>query len=301
MENIACFDVGGTFIKYAIINFQGDIIIKDKYETPIVDCKNTIPSSIIEKIRELRKSYDIHGIGISTAGIVDAERGIVTYAPNLNNYNGTTMVDTIKSEIDLPVAVENDVNAAAIGEMWMGSAKGRNTFVCITIGTGVGSGIVVNGKVLRGVNGAAGELGHVIINEEGKTCNCGHIGCYERYASTSSFIRSYAEASGIKEINGEEIMKRVDGGEKLAIDIYNEFLDHITTGIVNLVHLLDPGLVVIGGGISAQGDRFFNEIRKRFSERALNIYSKNTDIIQAKLVNDAGMYGACYLALSIDK
>lgn len=299
MKNIACFDIGGTFIKYAIINSNGEIILKNKIPTPDNDCKNTIPNLIIQRTKLMREDYEIHGIGISTAGIVDPESGLITLAPNLQGYDGANMIEDIQTGTGLKVAIENDVNAAAIGEMWKGSAKGRNTFVCITIGTGVGSGIVINGKVIKGANGAAGELGHIIINEDGEKCNCGKIGCYERYASTSAFIRNYLQGVKDESITGEEIMNRVDRGEPWAIEVYNKFLDNITTGIVSLVHLLDPGLIVIGGGISAQGERFFKEIRNRFSERALSIYTKNTQIVQAELINDAGIYGAAYLALSI--
>lgn len=303
MKNVACFDVGGTFIKYAVINDAGDILFKDKFKTPDSNCRETVPAAISQKVVELKKDFEIYRIGISTAGQVDSEKGEIIFATdNLPGYTGAKLSRDIEKSTGIKTFVENDVNAAALGEMWKGAAKGRDTFVCITLGTGIGGAIVTDGKLFKGVSGSAGELGHMTINENGENCTCGGIGCYERYASTSALVRMYKcelSKEGIKEsdIDGEKIMERVHRGEKLAVKVYDEFLNHVVTGIVNVTHLLDPGLIVIGGGISAQGKPFFDEINRRFKKRAMKSYSNHTEIVQAALANDAGILGACYTVL----
>ncbi len=304
MKNVACFDIGGTFIKYAVINSEGEILCKDKIPTPNYNCRESIPESLIVIIEVLKKHYKLDGVGICTAGLVDSKNGVITAAYNFHEYSGARLSEVVKQGTGLDVFVENDVNAAAIGEMWMGAAKGRDAFACIVLGTGIGGAIVVDGMVVKGVSGAAGEIGHMIISEEGEECSCGTKGCYERYASTSAFIRGYinkAKEQGIKineaEVNGEAIMKLVNDGDKLAVEVYNKFIDNIVTGIISLTHLLDPGLIVIGGGISAQGKVFFEELNNRFGKRVIKQYANHTKIVQAKLENDAGMLGACYIAL----
>lgn len=302
IKNIACFDIGGTFIKYAVISSEGEVLFKGKFPTPNNNCSETVPESMVVKIEEIRKQYEIHSVGVCTAGLVDSENGIVTYASNLPGYSGARISEYIKNKTGLNAYVENDVNAAALGEMWKGAANGTDTFVNVALGTGVGGAIVIDGKVVKGVSGAAGEIGHIIVNEEGMNCGCGCVGCYELYSSTSAFIRAYtnkAKERGIevKDINGEEIMKRVHSGEELAKEVYDEFLNHVATGLISVTHLLDPGLIVIGGGISAQGEEFFNELNVRFKKRAIKNYSDHTKIVQAQLQNDAGIFGACYAAL----
>lgn len=303
MKNVICFDIGGTSIKYAVINSKGEILVKDKFPTPKKNCRETIPSKIVEIINNKSKDFIISSVGISTAGIIDSENGIVVRADNFQGYSGTPLREKLNLETGLDIFVENDVNAAALGEMWMGAARGHENFVCITLGTGVGGALVINGKLVRGVYGGAGEIGHIILNENGEACACGLNGCYERYASTSSLIRSYIKKSKesgieIEYISGEEIMERDESGELLASEVLEEFMNHLISGIVSITHLLDTGLIVIGGGISAQGEKYFNKLNKKFSEKAMKFYVDHTSIVQAKLENDAGLYGACYSALN---
>lgn len=302
MENIVVFDIGGTFIKYGILNLNGDILLKDKVPTPKNNCRENIPKELGQYVMELKKEYNLTGIGISTAGYVDSGKGeIVFCSENLPQYTGAKLKEVLEGATGISTFVENDVNAAALGEMWKGAAIGYKNFVCITIGTGIGGAIIINGMLYKGAGGGAGEIGHFIIDRNGEACNCGSKGCYERYASTSSFIRQYVIESrrlgvNIENIDGENIMKRVNKGEELAVRVYNEFLDNIAIGLANIAHFIDPGLIVIGGGISAQGSRFFDDINKKFKEKAMKSYSAYTKIVQAQLQNDAGIYGACYAA-----
>ncbi|MBL4936166.1 ROK family protein [Clostridium sp. YIM B02515] len=301
MKNIACFDIGGTFIKYGVVNETGKILYKGKFESPKTDCKNTIPRDLIKKIKEMQEKYEIHAVGISTPGNVDSKNGEIIFASdNLPGYTGAKLSESIKNETNLDCYVENDVNAAALGELWLGAGRGKDTFVCIALGTGIGGAIIINNKIYKGIGQGAGEIGHTTIDIHGEKCACGGTGCYERYGSTSALIRNYAALANINvsEINGEEIIDRVKKGESLAVKVYEKFINNVAIGIVNLVHLLDPGIVIIGGGISAQGKPFFDKISSRFKEMVMPSYSNYTKIVQAELRNDAGIIGAAYNALN---
>lgn len=298
MSNSICFDIGGTFIKYGVINLEGKIIIKNKMKTPIKNCINEIPRVLVEKILEFKNIYNIKACGISTAGQVDNEKGEIIFASNsILDYTGTKLSEIIKEKTGLLCFVENDVNSAALAEMWMGAAKGHSTFICLTLGTGIGGAIVIDGKLYRGVKGSAGEIGHMIINEEGRECGCKNKGCYESYASTSAFIREYEKEANIKrnEINGKKLMELVKDGDAIASRVYDEFIHHIVTGLVGITHILDPGLIIIGGGISEQGKPFFDEVNFRLKKSIMSSYANHTSVVPAELKNDAGIIGACFL------
>ncbi len=302
--NIVCFDVGGTFIKYSVINEKGEMLFKDKLPTPREKCKSEIPKLMVEKINDVSKYFKIDAAGVSTAGQVDSENGEIIFASeNLPGYTGAKISQYLREELNLHCFVENDVNAAALGEMWRGAARGKDSFVCLTLGTGVGGAIVINGELYKGIKGGAGELGHMIINEEGEDCGCGAKGCLERYSSTSALIRNYNRAlmnDGINtkgDISGEKLMDLVKAGDSVASKVYKDFLNHLAVGITNIVHILDPGYVVIGGGISAQGESFVRDLERAFRNKAMKSYSEHTEILLAELSNEAGVYGAAYIAL----
>lgn len=305
MKNIACFDVGGTFIKYALINEEGNIIFKDKMVTPKKRCNETIPREMVRIIKSFQMGHNVDKVGISTAGQVDSKKGEIVFASgNLPNYTGTKLSEYIKNDLGLDTFVENDVNAAAIGEMWKGAGQDKENFVCVTLGTGIGGAIIINGRLYKGAAGGAGEVGHTILNEHGEKCNCGGSGCYERYASTSSFIRQYKERAILekihvdKDIDGERIMKLVHNGDAIALEVYDNFLNHVVSGLIGITYVLDPGTIIIGGGISAEGEEFFKALNYKFKNEAMSSYVNHTKIIPATLQNDAGVYGACYIALN---
>ncbi len=305
MRDFACFDVGGTFIKYGVVNENGDILLDGKLPTPKDNCGKAIPEEIIKRIVKFNKNFNISGVGISTAGQVNHENGSIIFATNnLPKYTGTQLSGLIKDRTGLTCSVENDVNAAALGEMWKGAARGIKNFVCMTLGTGIGGAIVIDGKLLRGVGGSAGELGHMITNFHGEPCTCGMQGCYERYASTLALVRSYIRekskaGESLSDISGEELMKRVYAGEHNAIYAYNSFLEQIVTGIASLTHILDPGLFIIGGGMSNEGKPFFDEINRRLQSAVMPSFAKYTRVVQAELKNGAGLLGACYSIMNV--
>lgn len=298
MKNFSCFDIGGTFIKYGVVREDGVILTNGKFKTPNSNCYINIPKILIEYINKIRKNYSIESIGISTAGQVDSIKGEIIYATdNLPNYTGTKLSKIIGNKTGLKCSVENDVNAAALGEMWKGAGVNKKNFVCITLGTGIGGALIIGGRLYRGTSGIAGEIGHIIINEGGEKCTCGGRGCFERYASTSALVRNYKkELVTDGNIDGEKILQKVKDGNEIAIKVYDEFLNHIVTGLLSITYILNPELIIIGGGISNQGKPFFDEINRRFKQRGMESFTLHTQIVQAKLANDAGLIGACYLA-----
>lgn len=298
MKNFSCFDIGGTFIKYGVVREDGVILTNGKFKTPNSNCYINIPKILIEYINKIRKNYSIESIGISTAGQVDSIKGEIIYATdNLPNYTGTKLSEIIGNKTGLKCSVENDVNAAGLGEMWKGAGVNKKNFVCITLGTGIGGALIIGGRLYRGTSGIAGEIGHIIINEGGEKCTCGGRGCFERYASTSALVRNYKKESETDEnIDGEKILQKVKDGNEIAIKVYDEFLNHIVTGLLSITYILNPELIIVGGGISNQGKPFFDEINRRFKQRGMESFTLHTKIVQAKLANDAGLIGACYLA-----
>lgn len=300
MKNVACFDIGGTFIKYGVVTENGNVIYKDKFQTPKPDCKNTIPIALVSKLKELNRICTVDCIGISTAGQVDSAKGEIVFASeNLPGYTGAKLSEVIQNLTGLVCHVENDVNSAALGELWQGDIGNSNSFFFLTLGTGIGGAIIIDKKLYKGTKGGAGEIGHMVINENGNKCACGGTGCYENYASVSALIRNYCSASGTlnDKINGEKLIELVKLGDKVACDIYDKFVYHIVTGLINVTHMFDPGLIIIGGGISEQNS-LITDINANFKKRAMSSYTNYTKIISSSLRNDAGLMGACYVGLN---
>jgi glucokinase len=294
--SICCFDIGGTSIKYGVVNTEGVILKQGNFPTPRENCKKTVPQKLIEYSNELKKEHEIESIGISTAGYVDNVNGIVTFNLNLPDYSGCRIAELVKKGTGIKTHVENDANAAALGEMWLGAGKKYKSFACITIGTGIGGAIILNRKLYVGSHGFAGEMGDIRVASIGK--GLGVQAAIDNCASTRGLLENYRKITGNK-INGIELMELVKNDGPDALKAYNEFLDNLITGIINVVDILDTEAVVIGGGISAQGDFFFNKLNKVFKNNVLPVY-KIVNIVKAELENDAGLLGACYIAKNND-
>ncbi|MCP4179162.1 MAG: ROK family protein [bacterium] len=294
---ILSFDIGGTFIKYGILDNNGDIIIKDKFPTPKTNCKNTIPNLLSRKANDLKSKHNIDAIGVSTAGQVDSIKGKIVFChSNLPDFTGCEIKNIIETHTNIITYVENDANCAALGEMWHGAGKGHKYIVCLTLGTGVGGAIIINGKIYKGFHGFAGEFSRMAVvgkmlepNERGKFV-------LDKTASTNSLLNRYKKATG-KEISGQELMNLVKEKDESASLAYQDFLDSLQFGIDTIVNFFDPEIIIIGGGISAQGNYFFDKVNKIFKEQA---YPGYDDIIikKAELENDAGLLGAAYICIN---
>ena len=286
---ILAFDIGGTEIKYAF----GD----EKFN---MTGKKSIPTNageggkrIIERIVEIVKSCDgVDRIGVSTAGQVDSKKGEIIFATDsIPGYTGTKIKEIIETETGIPTAVENDVNSAAIGEAKFGAAKGIDSFICLTYGTGIGGAVYLDNKLFTGASFSAGEFGHIVTHADGRSCTCGGSGCYEAYASASALVRDVAEKTGRK-MNGREIFAEFDN--PVIRDIIDNWIDEIVIGLKSIVYVFNPSLIVAGGGIMNEA-YITDEVNKRLQKELMPSFRK-VKIVKALMGNDANKLGAAYLA-----
>lgn len=302
-------DIGGTNIKASLVNSRGEIINFKKIST---EAKKGFDYTFIKikgLIKELINSVGLNnicGIGCASAGQIDQVTGKVIFATdNLPGLSGFELKKELENAFKLPIAVENDVNAVAIGEHWKGAAKEFDNFVCLTLGTGVGGAIFKNGEIYHGVNGIAGEIGHMCIKYDGRICNCGNVGCFEQYGSVSALINSFKSSllvgeysvvlnelgDNLDNINGEMIFRAMDKRDTLAIKVVNEYIEYLSIGIVNVLHILNPQAIIVGGGISGLGERLMSPLRKKVKERSIPTFFENLVITSSILGDNAGLCG----------
>ena len=302
-------DIGGTAVKLGLFTEAGEVchtesysVCFDGYETPIL---KTVIKSIEEFLWDaVVKPEDLEAIGVSATGAIQTYEGIVAgTAGHIKNWEGSKIKEELEHCFQRPVFVLNDANAAALGELWLGAARGKSNVVTLTIGTGVGGGIIVNSRILLGADGFAGELGHSIIQCEGEPCSCGNRGCLEHYGSTSALVRQVQdkirsrEISGIspEEVDGKRIFAEIRSGNAAMKDVLDHWISYIAAGVVGLIHIFNPEMVLIGGGVSAQKELFVDKLRKEVLERAMPHFTEHLEIKAAELTNEAGMAGAvCY-------
>jgi glucokinase len=239
-------------------------------------------------------------------GTVNVEEGIVVKAPNLPSLDGFRLAAVLSTELKRPALLENDANAAAVGEMWQGAGRGRRTVVCVTLGTGVGGGIILDGKLWRGVDGAAAEIGHMCVDPfGGVACGCGSRGCLEVYASATAIVRMTREASPrhpdstlhtAKDLTSEAIFAAGLEGDELALEVFRRMGVYLGIGVANLINILNPEVIVIGGGVANGWDLFEKHMHQQVAERAFPLLAARVKIVRAECGDDAGLLGAARLA-----
>jgi glucokinase len=291
-------DVGGTEIKGGIVALNGLLQVKRSVRTPIEEGKTGIMREIITLIGQLMEQNKVPllGIGIGSAGRIDPISGRVVYATdNLPGWMGTMITDEIALVYpEVPIYVDNDVNAAAIGEAWVGAAQGYDTYAFIALGTGVGGAAVSRGHMLHGVGGGAGEFGHLIVHPGGVPCNCGQRGCLEQYVSGSALNRIARQID--PDWNSYRLMEYCEAREERANAAIDAFVDNLAVGILNIANMLDPSVIVIGGGLISSSDVWWPRLEAslhRMTERPVKI-------VKAEAGNDAGIIGAARLSLLRD-
>lgn len=300
-------DIGGTAAKLGLVDEEGRIISSvneypvkfDDYETPIIE---TVVKSVRHFMDENNKNFaEIAGIGVSATGGINTKLGIVEgSAGHIKNWEGTNIRSRLESEFGVKTAVLNDANAAALGEMWKGAAIGKENVVVMTIGTGVGGGIIVDSKILLGRKGFAGEIGHIPVNVDGEDCSCGNKGCIEHYGSTSALVRNVKEAvisgeiKGIEagKVDGRLIFKEVAAGNDTVKKYVDEWISYISATLVGLVHIFNPEMIILGGGVSRQKELFVDKVRERVLLGVMPNFAIGLTVEAAKLGNDAGIIGA---------
>lgn len=293
-------DLGGTFAKYALVSSLGEILFEGKL--PVGGASREKTLSIIEEsiqrvvVDASKKELILKGIGIGTPGVVD--NGVVLGgADNLDRWENIDLGTIFSDKFNMPVLVDNDANVMGLGETTFGSAKDCSDVIFITVGTGIGGAIVINGQLYGGYKNRGGELGHLTIQHDGIDCSCGGRGCLEAYASTSALIKQYADKIGkdVKEIDGRYIIQRYKENEPEALSCLNEHTDYLGHGVAGFINTFAPQKVVIGGGISEAGQFYIDMIKESAFKYAMPDCSTNTEIVSASLGNNAGCLGAASL------
>jgi glucokinase len=307
-------DIGGTTIKMAFVTSEGEIVTKWEIPTNKEDGGKHITSDIAraidEKCEELGETKEIlFSIGLGAPGFINMDTGFIYQAVNIG-WKDFPLKDQLEEETGLSVTVDNDANIAALGEMWTGAGDGASNLLCITLGTGVGGGIIANGQILHGVNGMAGEIGHYTsIAEGGAPCNCGKTGCLETIASATGISRLAEEGvqnhpdSALKfvfeqnqTISSKDVFDAAKSEDKLAVSILDEVCFHLGLALANLANALNPEKIVLGGGVSKAGDILLTYLEEHFKRFALRRVAEGCEFKIATLGNDAGVIGGAWLA-----
>lgn len=325
-------DIGGTNLVSAVVEKHSNgykIISKKNCPTNVPRPKENICEDIIKiSIEALKDVYlnldEIKSIGIGVPGSVDVKAGNINFATNLfienwnikkdieekiNNLNYLEKYDLKPSKNHIEVFIENDANAAAYGEALAGVAKGFNNAIMVTLGTGIGGGIIINKKIYSGVNFAAGEIGHMVIVKDGIQCTCGRKGCFERYASATGLInltrqkmqefkdsKMWEIAPNLNEVNGKTAFDAEKLGDEAAKQVLEDYIAYLGCGVANLINIFQPDCIIIGGGVSNQGENLLSPLRQYVNKQTYNKNLKvQTQILKAQLINDAGIIGAAML------
>lgn len=296
-------DIGGTSAKIGLLKgskllYKSEIPVAfDNYETPII-------SSVIVGLRSFISEFNIDeskliGIGVSATGQIDTNNGIVIGGGgHIKNWINTNIKDELEKVFNLRVSVVNDADAMILAEHKFGNAKAYNNVIGVTIGTGVGGGIIVNDQLLLGASGIAGEIGHMVLNASGEKCPCGNVGCFETYASMSALVRRVKKELDDnkidyvdEDINGRYIFKQVENENILIKKVLASWIKDIALGLVSLVHIFNPEIIIIGGGVSSQEELFLRPLEIEVRKYLLPEFSKYLEIKRAKFANDSGMIG----------
>ncbi|WP_245671078.1 ROK family protein [Pseudobacillus wudalianchiensis] len=292
MMQLGVIDIGGTSIKYGVVNREGILVSHDSTPTDALKGGKALMEKVFIICDKLMEQYTLEGIAISSAGQIDHRNGVVVFATdNIPGYTGTPVAELVAKHTRLPVAVENDVNCTALGDYWQGVAKGVNDFLCITIGTGIGGALFLNGRLYTGAHFSAGEIGHLCLYPHGKPCTCGNKGCYEQYASSSA-LAELAKAEFGTRIDLKEFFTKAKQGEAKAVTVFEHWVNDLTTGLQSLVHIFNPQLIVIGGGISAQGDFLLDAVKSSLYKKIMPNHRKTLEVKLAQQDNKANLLGA---------
>lgn len=307
-------DLGGTNIAVGVINENLDVIGRAKLKTnvprPAEEIFSDIAKAVLMAVEDAGIKLDeVISVGVGTPGSVNKSNGMIEFANNLD-FNKVPAKEMLENKVGRPVYIDNDANCAALGEATAGVGRGVSSFVAITLGTGVGSGIVIDGRIIGGVNFAAGEMGHMVIVVGGEQCNCGRKGCWERYASANALTVQTKDAmkenpqslmwqqvsGNIEKVSGRTAFDAMRQGDETAQEVVSQYIYYVSTGIINIINALQPEIICVGGGIGHEGENLLEPIRRHVEKERYSIYAeKQTQICAAVLGNDAGIIGAALL------
>lgn len=310
MEIVIAADLGGTNLRMAATDMAGKIHHRLKIQTPRTGRREEIISVITDSAEKCRTAVkemgeEIYGFGLALPGTINPTSGIISNAPNVPCLEGVDFSNVLSRALNLPVILENDANAAAIGENWLGASKDFKNSICITLGTGVGGGIIIDGKILRGVDGTAAELGHICVEPSGALCGCGSRGCVEQYSSAQALIRlaqelkdNYPNSVLLKKNNlsALEIYQAGKDGDELALEVFRLQGVYLGIALADLINILNPEVIVIGGGAAAGWDLFMPHTEEQIKLHAYKQPAERVKLVSAACGDDAGILGAAKLA-----
>jgi glucokinase len=298
-EYVVGIDIGGTKVAIGVVDENGKVLADHILPTDLKLHPAEMVDKISEAIHDLVKKQQItkekiRGIGIGAPGPLDAIRGVITCPPNLPGWTNFPIVEEFKKKFHLPIALENDANAATLAEKWVGAAQSNHSFVYMTISTGIGSGLYMNEKLITGTNGNAGDMGHMVIDPSKGTCSCGQKGCFEWVASGPAIARQASEIIG-QPLTTKQVFQLFEDRNPKIVPLVEEVFQYIGMGCVTIINMLDPQVIVIGGGVSEIGDPLFRAVQQYISKYALNPDGRKTKVIRSALRKNAGLIGAASL------
>lgn len=310
---ICAVDLGGTNLRAANIDRAGRIHERVRTATPGSGTAEDVVTAIAAAVRECesecaKRGAHVGGVSVVIPGSVQVETGVVSNAPNIPSLPGYELAPALQNALGRRVLLENDANAAALGEMWQGAARGCRTIICLTLGTGVGGGIILDGRLWRGANGTAGEIGHTSVEPFGGVpCGCGSVGCLEVYCSASAIVRMTREAltensssrlnsTTADDLTSQRVYAAAMAGDELALDVFRRVGIYLGIAMANLINTLNPEIVVIGGGVAAAWELFAQHARAEVMKRAFPVPAQRCQIVQAECGDDAGLIGAAWRA-----
>lgn len=298
MQYAVGIDIGGTKTAIGLVDSNGQVLVKAALPT------GSNPALMVDEIASVVNKLigdagvsasSLKGIGIGAPGPLDTKKGIIAEPPNLRDWWGFPIVDSMKRHFSIPITFENDATAAALAERWVGAGKESDHFVFITVSTGIGAGIFSHGKLITGATGNAGDIGHIVIDPSVGTCPCGQKGCLEYIASGTAIARLTSELVG-REVSSKEAFELAFSGENAAVkELVDRIFGYIGVGCVTMINALDPELIIIGGGVSQVGAPLFDAVTSYIQNHALNPSGRRTRVVPAALSQEAGLIGAAAL------
>lgn len=305
-EIVLATDLGGTNLRMAAVKRDGSILYRTKRETPRAERADEIVSAMVEAAHECCQNVGkAIAIGVAVPSGIDYANGLIIKAPNVPCLDGFRISAALSNELGLPVALENDANAAALGEQTFGAAKGYQSAIAVTLGTGVGGGIIIDGKILRGIDGMAGEIGHLCVEPFGVSCNCGGRGCVEQYASATAILRQARELENLYpksvlhnklRLTSADIYDAGINGDELALEVFRRAGFYLGIALSGLINCLNPEVITIGGGAAGGWDLFIKHVSDQVKTRSYRVSAERAKIVKALCGDDAGILGVAKLA-----
>jgi glucokinase len=302
-------DLGGTNVRAALVDCSGTVSARLKEPTLAKEGSKSVVARLAALMLRLQESAREQGksvvaVGVGAPGVILGEQGVVVQSPNFPDWNNLPLRKELETAIKLAVRIENDANAAALGEQWLGAARGVESMILLTLGTGVGGGIILNKQIWQGADGMAGEIGHMTVVPDGRKCGCGNTGCLEMYASARGIVQNYRDLlqSRPGEIvdegptTSQRVYEAAQSGDTTALAAMRDMGCMLGIGIASLVNIFNPEMIVIGGGVKDAWPLFIDHTKAEVRKRAFAIPANRAEIVPARLGDDAGMLGAAAVA-----